>query len=298
MLAARAAARPPARHRGCWTAAAGRRSRTSPPASDERAGVRRGAQPADDLDGDWTVAGEPRHAAPARDAPTATAVTADGAVAWVPDAPGADVLVVVGAGRPAAGRGVVEAGADGVERRGAPALRRHALARPRDAERARRARVLERRRGQLADAWYLAQALIAAESLGTVEACARGSVAYAKERFTFGRAIGSYQAIKHALVGGPAPPGERALAAATTPAGRSSDARRVRARRRARRASVGGRGARLRRARADLRARRHRRDVGARRAAVLPPRAALAPPARRHRRRRRPRRRRAVRRAA
>ena len=51
----------------------------------------------------------------------------------------------------------------------------------------------------LAAAWHLAQALIAAESLGSVETALDVSVAYAKERFTFGRAIGSYQAIKHAL---------------------------------------------------------------------------------------------------
>src|SRR5262249_21919225 len=40
---------------------------------------------------------------------------------------------------------------------------------------------------------------IAAESLGSVQTCLDVSVAYAKERFTFGRAIGSYQAIKHEL---------------------------------------------------------------------------------------------------
>ncbi len=61
-----------------------------------------------------------------------------------------------------------------------------------------------------------------------------------------------------------------------------------------RRAHRRGARARLRRAHDDLRARRHRRDLGARRAAVLPPRAALAPAARRHRRRHRPRRRRAA----
>ena len=53
---------------------------------------------------------------------------------------------------------------------------------------------------ELAGAWYLAQALLAAESLGSVETTLATSVAYAKERFTFGRAIGSYQAVKHALV--------------------------------------------------------------------------------------------------
>ena len=51
----------------------------------------------------------------------------------------------------------------------------------------------------LAAAWYLAQALIAAESLGSVETALDVSVAYAKERYTFGRAIGSYQAVKHSL---------------------------------------------------------------------------------------------------
>ena len=39
----------------------------------------------------------------------------------------------------------------------------------------------------------------AAESLGAVETTLEMAVRYAKERFTFGRAIGSYQAIKHGL---------------------------------------------------------------------------------------------------
>ena len=51
----------------------------------------------------------------------------------------------------------------------------------------------------LEDAWYLAQALIGAESLGAVQTCLEVAVEYAKERFTFGRAIGSYQSIKHEL---------------------------------------------------------------------------------------------------
>jgi alkylation response protein AidB-like acyl-CoA dehydrogenase len=59
--------------------------------------------------------------------------------------------------------------------------------------------VLDAPEASLLAAWYLAQALIAAESLGSVETALDVSVAYAKERFTFGRAIGSYQAIKHAL---------------------------------------------------------------------------------------------------
>jgi alkylation response protein AidB-like acyl-CoA dehydrogenase len=59
--------------------------------------------------------------------------------------------------------------------------------------------VLDAPEDELVSAWYLAQALIAAESLGSVETALDVSVAYAKERFTFGRAIGSYQAVKHAL---------------------------------------------------------------------------------------------------
>jgi alkylation response protein AidB-like acyl-CoA dehydrogenase len=61
------------------------------------------------------------------------------------------------------------------------------------------ATVLDADEETLAAAWHLAQALIAAESLGSVETALDVSVAYAKERFTFGRAIGSYQAVKHSL---------------------------------------------------------------------------------------------------
>jgi alkylation response protein AidB-like acyl-CoA dehydrogenase len=58
----------------------------------------------------------------------------------------------------------------------------------------------ERLEADAATAWHIAQALLAAESLGAVERALEMSVAYAKERFTFGRAIGSYQAVKHELV--------------------------------------------------------------------------------------------------
>jgi alkylation response protein AidB-like acyl-CoA dehydrogenase len=61
------------------------------------------------------------------------------------------------------------------------------------------ATVLDVPEDTLAAAWHLAQALLAAESLGSVETALDTSVAYAKERFTFGRAIGSYQAVKHSL---------------------------------------------------------------------------------------------------
>lgn len=122
-----------------------------------------------------------------------------GRVAWVPDAPGADVLVVVAqaAERPVAV--LVESAAAGVS---VEAVTRY------DATRSlghvtldgAQAVQLGSDLGQLAGAWYLAQGLIAAEALGAVEESLRRSVEYAKERFTFGRAIGSYQAVKHALV--------------------------------------------------------------------------------------------------
>ncbi len=159
------------------------------------------ARPPGELEAAWTVepaSGFARASAPAI-AGDDDEVTLDGHVAWVPDAPGADLLVTVGVdgdGQPAAV--VVEAGAEGVA---VETVVRY------DATRSMghvsftgaRGRRLAVDSGVLADAWYLAHALIAAESIGSVQTCLDVSVAYAKERFTFGRAIGSYQAIKHEL---------------------------------------------------------------------------------------------------
>jgi alkylation response protein AidB-like acyl-CoA dehydrogenase len=61
------------------------------------------------------------------------------------------------------------------------------------------ATLLDVEESSLAGAWHLAQALIAAESIGSVETALDVTTAYAKERHTFGRAIGSYQAVKHSL---------------------------------------------------------------------------------------------------
>jgi alkylation response protein AidB-like acyl-CoA dehydrogenase len=54
--------------------------------------------------------------------------------------------------------------------------------------------------GDFERAWHVAQALLAADALGVTEAMLELSVAYAKERRTFGRPIGSYQAIKQQIV--------------------------------------------------------------------------------------------------
>jgi len=158
------------------------------------------ARPGDDLDPGWTV--EPRRGQ--RRAPAPAVVrdgeegTVTGEVAWVPDAAGADLLVVVGSegGRPVAV--AIDASAAGVSVETATVY---------DATRplghvaldGARGRILAAGEAELRAAWFLAHALIAAESLGAVEECLERSVAYAKERYTFGRAIGSYQAIKHAL---------------------------------------------------------------------------------------------------
>jgi alkylation response protein AidB-like acyl-CoA dehydrogenase len=156
--------------------------------------------PPGDLEATWTA--DPAHGAARVAAPVATGsgeqVTVSGNVAFVPDAPGADLLVGVAIldGSPV---GVaIEAGAAGVS---VDAVERY------DATRSlghitlenAPATVLGASEETLAAAWYLAQALIAAESLGSVETALDVSVAYAKERFTFGRAIGSYQAVKHSL---------------------------------------------------------------------------------------------------
>jgi alkylation response protein AidB-like acyl-CoA dehydrogenase len=122
-----------------------------------------------------------------------------GTVAWVPDAPGADVLVVAAVGDAGPVAVLVEADAIGVSVEDA---RRYDATRPLGHVTLDRARgtVLHAGSETLANAWYVAQALLAAEALGAVETALEMSVSYAKERFTFGRPIGSYQAIKHGLV--------------------------------------------------------------------------------------------------
>ena len=158
-------------------------------------------RPPSELESGWTV--EPRSGFARAEAPRASVdgdeVVLDGTVAFVPDAHGADLLVAVaeteagtpvGVAVPAEGSGVT---VEAVIRYDAT----HPLAHVTFA--GARGRRLDVDADVLADAWYVAQALIAAESIGAVQTCLDMSVAYAKERFTFGRAIGSYQAIKHEL---------------------------------------------------------------------------------------------------
>jgi alkylation response protein AidB-like acyl-CoA dehydrogenase len=174
------------------------------------------ARPGDDLSGEWSA--DPAHGMGRAPLPTAVRdggegkAKVTGSVAFVPDAPGADVLVGVGlfddsgdtrhARIPESSSRLtgfaVESSAAGVS---VEAVRRYDATRAlahvklQDAS----ATLLDAPDAALAAAWHLAQALIAAESLGAVESALDVSVAYAKERFTFGRAIGSYQAVKHSL---------------------------------------------------------------------------------------------------
>jgi alkylation response protein AidB-like acyl-CoA dehydrogenase len=156
--------------------------------------------PPSDLEPGWTV--DPAKGGQRVAAPSATGsgdqVTVSGKLAWVPDAPGADLLVGVAIldGKPV-GVAIETAGVgvsiEAVERYDATRSLGHVTLDGAPAT------VLGASEETLAAAWYLAQTLIAAESLGSVETALDVSVAYAKERFTFGRAIGSYQAVKHSL---------------------------------------------------------------------------------------------------
>ena len=160
------------------------------------------ACPPSSIEPRWTV--DPVEGMARPDAPAATVdgdtVTFNGTVGWAPDAGEAELLVVIGVdsdGNPVAG--AVDANASGVK---VDADWRY------DATRRLATVTLDGASGtklgidaeQIARAWYLVQALIAAESVGTMETALEVSLEYAKERYTFGRAIGSYQAVKHGIV--------------------------------------------------------------------------------------------------
>jgi alkylation response protein AidB-like acyl-CoA dehydrogenase len=165
-------------------------------ASGERRAAYVPVRPPGDVDDAWST--DPRGGMTRGEAPRVTGGTVTGSAHWVPDAPGADLFVVPVLGEdgtPAVA--LVEASEAQVE-----AVRRY------DATRslghvtfdAAAATVLPAPPEALAGAWYVAQGLLSAEELGGVERALEVSVEYAKERYTFGRAIGSYQAVKHMLV--------------------------------------------------------------------------------------------------
>ncbi|HVS44160.1 MAG TPA: acyl-CoA dehydrogenase family protein [Candidatus Dormibacteraeota bacterium] len=141
-----------------------------------------------------------------RRAPTVVARGADsglrlrGRVEWVLDAPDADVLAVCAEGEDGAPvAALLDPGSPGV------------TVEPRDAYDATRslahvvldgapAERLAAGAAQVVTARHLQRALLGAESLGAASACLDRACDHARERVAFGRAIGSYQAIKHRLV--------------------------------------------------------------------------------------------------
>jgi alkylation response protein AidB-like acyl-CoA dehydrogenase len=173
-------------------------------ATGERRAAYLPASPPNDVDERWSVdpvSGLARAAAPtaSRSAgPEGDAVKVTGELFHVPDAPGADLLV---------GVALLDGGPVGVAiEADAPGVGVHSSGRY-DSTRSlghvsltdAPATLLDAPPEALASAWHLTQALIAAESIGSVETALETTVAYAKERHTFGRAIGSYQAVKHSL---------------------------------------------------------------------------------------------------
>ncbi|HEX3511271.1 MAG TPA: acyl-CoA dehydrogenase family protein [Solirubrobacteraceae bacterium] len=173
----------------------------APLASGEQRAAYLPAEPPGDIEARWSAdpaSGLARADLPSASAAADGAIRVSGSVAFVPDAPGADVLVGVALqdGKPVGFAVHGDATGLSVE----PVMRY-------DATRSlghvtlsdTPAVALSVGEDELASAWYLVQALIAAESVGSVETALEVAVAYAKERFTFGRAIGSYQAVKHAL---------------------------------------------------------------------------------------------------
>jgi alkylation response protein AidB-like acyl-CoA dehydrogenase len=175
-----------------------------PLASGERRAAYLPVCPPSDIVQSWSV--DPRRGDARPSAPTATAggdgssssAKVSGELAFVPDAPGADVFVGVALLDGAPVGVAIEASAPGVnveETTRYDSTRSLGHITLNDAP----ATVLDASPESLAAAWHLTQALIAAESLGSVETALDVSVQYAKERHTFGRAIGSYQAVKHSL---------------------------------------------------------------------------------------------------
>jgi alkylation response protein AidB-like acyl-CoA dehydrogenase len=122
--------------------------------------------------------------------------TLTGAAGFQPDVAGADLLVVAAIDDESRPCAAIAEGADIelIVRCDASRPLAHARFRSTPASK------LSVDASRLGEAWYLAQALLAADALGVVEAMLELSVSYAKDRHAFGRPIGSYQAIKQQIV--------------------------------------------------------------------------------------------------
>jgi alkylation response protein AidB-like acyl-CoA dehydrogenase len=163
-----------------------------PLASGEQRACLVAARPPSAVAEEWTV--DPLGGLRRAPAPVVAGGFLTGAAWWVPDAPGADVFVVVCADGRVAAVAAGDASVEPVEAYDATRSLGHVTF---DGSAAVE---LELPDGLAAAAFHLAGALIGAEAVGAMEVALERSVQYAKERFTFGRAIGSYQAVKHELV--------------------------------------------------------------------------------------------------
>jgi alkylation response protein AidB-like acyl-CoA dehydrogenase len=158
------------------------------------AGERRAALAVAERDGSWDAAGVTATAARDGDG-----WTIDGDKPFVIDGHTAHLLVVAARTPTGVGLFAVEGDAAGVSRE---AVRTLDLTRKqaRVALRAARGRLLGSEDGAppaLAHANQRAAIALACESAGVAAACLEESVEYAKDRVQYGRAIGSFQAVKH-----------------------------------------------------------------------------------------------------
>jgi alkylation response protein AidB-like acyl-CoA dehydrogenase len=122
----------------------------------------------------------------------------DGAKTLVPDGATADLVLVTALAGDELGLFAVEGGAPGLTRKPLGALdptRR--LARVEMARTPARRLVCEDATTAVRHTLDLAALALASEQLGGLQRCLDMTVAYAKIRYQFGRAIGSFQAIKH-----------------------------------------------------------------------------------------------------
>jgi alkylation response protein AidB-like acyl-CoA dehydrogenase len=159
------------------------------------------AAPPTDQEPRWTA--DPLRGVLRADLPKAEldgdAARLNGAVHWVPDAAQAEQLLVTADGPDGPVPVLVDASAQGVTVEG---LWRYDATRPLGHVTLENAqgRVVQADATAIRRAWQVAQGLLAAEAVGAVDGLLPVAIAYAKERHTFGRAIGSYQAVKHQLV--------------------------------------------------------------------------------------------------
>jgi len=236
-------------------------------ATGERRAAYLPVSPPDDVSPLWSV--DPASGLQRGAAPTATAdgdgAKVSGQLAFVPDAPARTCWSAWRCGTDPGGVG------GQARRRGDRGRRRRRQRRDDQRYDASRslghvtldnapATLLDAPEQSLASAWYLAQSLVAAESLGASKRRSTCPSNTPKERHTFARDR-LLQAVKHRADRGAAPARQRALAAYYAGLGTRRRARRVPARRQRPR-SVAGRALDQASRTNDLRARWHRRGRG------------------------------------